>query len=915
MRKAIISILLLLLLLSSIPASGHRKDPPPSDALRDIEPEVTSRGFVFEATISFTAPRDDVFVDEGNGGQDWFIPGEQDGFLLFQIVEYEASPTPESFDGRGLWVWDDDAFDRGDTIRLTYTVLVDAAVEYGTYRVLGSVGLEHKKKDDRATIQGDAIIEVSSPTVEGATDNSTYEPGEEVAFRAAVRYPDGSPGTSGTVLARVEGKDPVVLEESPGNPGVYEGALTLAPDESPGSRLVRFRFTDDKGNVATDLGSIEVLSPRPPPTLDIIARPLKPVFELAEPVVIRAEANLSDAGPVSGATLVATFNRTAGVFPMEELAIGLYEVVFGPVNLTGEWEVRVTGSFEGVTGSAMAAFEVVESVEPPPPPPGTLDIVVTPLKPVFTVGEEVIIRAEANLSGVGPVSGATLVAVFNRTAGAFPMEELAIGLYEVVLGPANLTGMWEVLVSGSFENATGTDKATFEVVEPVDPPPPPPPPLPELTVQSNATETAYDRLEIVSLRAETRLNGVLSSVSSVWVSVLDLGRLNFVGVGVGQYEVSFPLPEDFPLGIITLEVEALSNVTLASTTLAFTVHPTPLALDVELDRQAYEISEIARFTVFVTYVDTRSAEARGTAFVQPTDTGLVLTRAAKGVLSGSFVIPPGARLGSWNIFFEVRDPYGNEGVQRAETEIVPATFTVGLVADPSSAARLTEVNLRADVTYPAGSPVLGAQVTLLWPSGELSLEESTTGVYRGRLLLGRDFPLGLTHLTVHATHRDGQGEKATSLLVGSTSLHVQIAIAPASVVAGETLQIRATATYGDGEVLREGIVRSRIRDSSEAPVTTVDLVYDAGSGAFVGLWRSEASTPPGTYALNVEVEDPFENRGQGGTTFRVEQVDLPPDPDADKIEGIDILSWAAVLILILLPIAALLTYAVRRGGS
>lgn len=808
MRRAIISILLILALLSSIPVLAHRDDDPPSDAMRKIAPEVVSRGFTFAVTIAFTAPGDDVLVDEGNGGADWFVPGDQDGFLLFEIVGFEASPTPESFDGRGLWVWDDDDFDRGDPIHLVYSVLVDAAVEYGVYRVLGSVGLEDE--DDRATVKGDSTLEVAPPTVNGTTDAVSYEPGDQVAFRAAVRYPDGSPGASGTVLVHIDGKNPVVLEESDEEPGLYLGRLTLAPDETPGSRLVRYEFTDDKGNVAQDLGSFEVLAPRPPPTLTVIAMPLKPVFNTSEPVVV---------------------------------------------------------------------------------------------------------RAEASVPRVGPASGANLTAIFNRTAGAFPMEELAPGLYEVVLGPTTLTGTWEVLVLGSLGNATGSDTATFEVVVSTEPPPPPPPPLPVLTVQANASETDYERLENVSLHAETRLDGLLASVSQVRVSLLGLGQRAFVRVGVGQYELSFGLPEDFPLGLILLEVEALSNGSFASTQVGFAVHPTPLSLAVEFDRAAYEISENARLTVTATYRDARFAEVRGVAFVQPTETAIVLTRGAEGVLSGSFEVPPGAPLGVWNVLVEVQDPYGNKGVARAEAHVVPATFAVGLIVGSGSVTRLAGVDLRVDVRYPSGSPVEGAQVALSGPAGELLLEGAEAGIYKGRLLLARDFPLGVAQLTARAMHRDGQGEDAASLLVEAASLGIQINLGEGAVRAGESLRINVTATYDDGQVLTDGVAKARILDPGGALVTQMDLAFEAGSRAFTGLWRTSASVVSGTYVLEVDVEDPFGNSGHGRKVFRVEGAALPPDGDIDRIAGVPILLWAAVLILAFLAIAAVTTYAIRLGGG
>lgn len=998
MRRAIIGILALGLLLSSLPAAAHDSEPP-QDALRDIEPETTSRGFVFETTITFTVPHsDEVFVDEGNGGRDWFIPEAQGGFLLFQIVEFQGSPPPTRFNGRGLWVWEEEAFVPGDLVRLTYAVLVDGAVDYGVYRVLGSVGDdldENGHDEERATIRGDLIVEVRPPTVVAATNKASYAPGEQVALRAEVRYPDGSAGTGGTVIAHVQGTGPIVLTELPRQKGVYAGVLTLRPDETPGPKTVRVIFEDQKGNVASDLLTFEVIV-APPTTLNVVVTPAKPAFRVDEVIVIRATASLPGRGPVSGATLVASFNRTAGAFPMAEVGLGLYEVRIGPVNLPGLWEVRVIGSFGNARGEGVATFGVL------PAPPGildiivtplkpafqadeeivirataslrggglvsgatlvatfnrtagaflmaevglglyevsigpvnlpglwavrvsgsfgnavgegfatftvlsvpavTLDILVTPLKPVFQVGEEVVIRAAASLPGLGPVSGATLVATFNRSADVLPMTEIALGLYEVVFGPLNLTGLWEVRVTGSVAGAAGQSSATFEIVEA---------PPPGFALFARSSRDAFARLETVTLLAETTLNGVPFPVSSVTARVVGLSQiLDFVSVALGRYQVSFVLPEDFPLGVAAVGVVAVSNVGNASTSIRFSALPTPLLLELQFDRPVYEISETVLLSVSVRYVDARPAESAGTLLVSPPGSSVNLSRVGAGRLSASFGVPPGSIQGIWRVTIMVRDLHGNEGSAAASVSVVPATFSVSLSAEPTSSPRLSEVRLRAEARYPAGDPVVNARVAVTLSGrqlGQVILRAQGGGVYEETLPVGRDFPLGETPLTVHVDHPDGRGQGASSMMVTPTPLDVEANLARPSIVPGETVGVRALVTYVNGEALREGVIQARIRDPLGATVEILILVFDQGSIAFVGQWESASAAAPGTYTLELEVEDRFGNRGVGSITLLVTGAFVPPDL------RLDVLLLAGLLILAAIFVAALITYVIREGG-
>lgn len=921
MRRPETYVLCTLLLLAGLPflVQGDAATWNPS-AWRVNGTQVTSRGLLFNVTITFEAPNSEdagVFLNEGNFGMDWFKPGLEGGYHLFKVVGYLADPGESWYSGRSQWIWLEGDYDPGQTMSVTYTVKVSPSVEYGTYEVEGWIGTcsgdeededeteegvetcleewedeaeeDDREEEDSVIIAGDSVVEVRPPTLTPQMGRPLYARGERIDLTADVLYGDGSLASGGIATARFNRTgDEVLLEEMAGQPGVYAGEYQLSPLANVGLWTVEVSFSDDMGNTADSNTSFEVIFA----VFEIEVHPAKPSFGLDEVIVIMATATFPDRRMVTGANLTATFNRTEETLLMYETDQGVYEVHYGPVNETGLWQVQVTGSFHSSTGEAVGAFEVL---------PLVLTVDAWTSSESYSRLEKVTIHAEPKKDGT-PFQASLVTAEVEGMAEPLELEMIDFAVYEIffILSENFPLGITEVVIFAYAEWGAGSTNFTFTVQ----------PTMLSVDVAFDAKD--YQRADTISVSvAVSYVDGRLVGAPEGGLILEPTGEfVELSSQEPGLLIASYAIPITAPVGTWRVDVDVRDPYgNSGAGNGSVTVVPAVLSVSLTFDAQAYQISETVSVRVKVSYADGTPVEApEGILALDPLGISMGLSLIKPGLLTASYVIASGAPIGTWEAKVRVHDPYENSGGGAGTLSITPAQFTVDAFTKDFSVPRLTRVVLRALVKYPAGWLVEGASATIHWSEGQTEMFEDPAGVYVAALTPPRDFALGRTELVVKVRHRDGIGQGLAAIVVSTAALDIEASLDRKSVTGGDSVLITAVVKYPDGEKLVAGTVLARIRDDKGAVVTTLALSYDSEDGSLKVEWATASDSAAGIYDIEIQAQDPYGNEGSGKVALNVQRSSILSLYLANP--------WAVGLtVLAVLLLAALVTSRFRTTGE
>lgn len=470
MERAAAAILCLLVLAGSLTALPYAQAVTPHlDPQRVLAPEETSKGLRFQVTVTFGTPPAnhwDLRLEEGNGGVAWFLPAAADGYELFRVVAFEATPEPSHYDGESTWRWDPDTYPRKSTIQLTYTVEVDGAVPYGAYTVDGTVAVLGSQERGAAGVRpqwavdmaADRVVTVVPPSLALATDLPVYVPGQELRATAAVVYGDGTPATGGSVEAEIrETEATFPLLEEADREGVYGGGLVLSPEAEAGIYTLEARFADAHGNEVTTTTAFEVIPPVIDGVLDVEVALDATTYQVSETVSVEVSVRDPDGTLVPTATGTLTVSPTGGTVVLVPEAPGQLGAQFAlpPGSPFGPWEVTAeVHDTEGNVGTGTATFAVV---------PAAFAVAVGPLPAEVPRLARVPLRVQVAYPSEAPVAGALVVAAWPGVPVV--LAETAPGRYEGTLTPSRdfPLGTAEVTVSVFHRDGSGEGRTSLRV--------------------------------------------------------------------------------------------------------------------------------------------------------------------------------------------------------------------------------------------------------------------------------------------------------------------------------------------------------------------------------------------------------------------------------------------------------------------
>jgi hypothetical protein len=236
-------------------------------------------------------------------------------------------------------------------------------------------------------------------------------------------------------------------------------------------------------------------------------------------------------------------------------------------------------------------------------------------------------------------------------------------------------------------------------------------------------------------------------------------------------------------------------------------------------------------------------------------------------------IPVDEIIGLWTLTVTGKDYSENPGDKSLPITIKRAMISILNASINSSYSRTSRIAFKIKPVYPGGSTLKSGTVviTISTTSGRKYnfplLPENGNTIWTGEVVIGRDFPLGLTILNLTASDiYQNSGFWAESFNITLAVLKVSIFSERSNIQIGfDSLRLIGNVSYPDGSILTDGIVTATIV-AGNVTLKNLNLTYHEGVG-WVGSYSPSIFEPSGFYFVSLIARDAYGNMGQ--TFFRV----------------------------------------------
>ena len=219
-------------------------------------------------------------------------------------------------------------------------------------------------------------------------------------------------------------------------------------------------------------------------------------------------------------------------------------------------------------------------------------------------------------------------------------------------------------------------------------------------------------------------------------------------------------------------------------------------------------------------------------------------------------------------------PY--EGIGYARTETIPIAISV----------------------LDAGKPVLGADVKVFAGTSELSVAETSPGVYQGDFEIPSDSKIGSIEIYAVAELKSGGksfgGESENPLKIEIKEVPIQVEFISPSIGSykiGETIQVQVKISYPTGKMIQDPSISAK---ANELPIS-----FEKNDGVYASVYKVRENDP-GVVAFSVQV---FDSAGNTGSAYRNVEV------KGIAVQAVTDYYWYLVVGALLL--LAILAYAIK----
>ncbi|HVH16160.1 MAG TPA: hypothetical protein VNA15_10655 [Candidatus Angelobacter sp.] len=304
--------------------------------------------------------------------------------------------------------------------------------------------------------------------------------------------------------------------------------------------------------------------------------------------------------------------------------------------------------------------------------------------------------------------------------------------------------------------------------------------------------------------------------------------------------------------------------------------------------------------------------------------GFPTTRLAnsQGVLSYSWTtMAPSVPLGNYTVTL-TGSSTPKTGHPDTEVFLVrPANMTITQLSITQSSLQRSQVeNFRFVATYPSNAPARTGSAMIRIIESDGVTEHDITATYRttlaqfaGTYQLPLSSSIGVWVASIDVgNYNDGYGNIGPSpsvnrgFAVSAAVLAVMPSIPNGNYTTGSIIVINAIIVTPGGDNFTSGTVTAIAYHSSVQIGSPLRLSYDQSHGKWVGSYTVNATSPTGTWFIQVNATDLYGNSGYGSTSTL---VTLPPSPTSSAFNYL----WIVVIALVaaLTILASFIVY--RRG--